>query len=100
MDSWLPTRKWVQSANWAVDLSSLLGAAGGASGLGGAGGSPSPFGLGNLLPGVLQGPFNRIFGGGGSVAVVVSAGFLAEVAPVVPVVRVAAALISAGLARV
>ena len=46
-------------------LSSLLGAAGGASGLGGAGGSPSPFGLGNLLPGALQGPLQSIFGGGG-----------------------------------
>jgi len=46
-------------------LSSLLGAAGGASGLGGAGGSPSPFGLGNLLPAALQGPLQSIFGGGG-----------------------------------
>ena len=47
-------------------LSSLLGAAGGASGLGGAGGSPSPFGLGNLLPGILQNPLGSLFGGGGS----------------------------------
>lgn len=50
-------------------LSSLLGAAGGAGGAGGlgqAGGNPSPFGLGNLLPGILQNPLGSLFGGGGS----------------------------------
>ncbi len=46
-------------------LSSLLGAAGGAGGLGQAGGSPSPFGLGNLLPGILQNPLGSLFGPGG-----------------------------------
>ncbi len=47
-------------------LSSLLGAAGGSAGLGQAGGNPSPFGLGNLLPGILQNPLGSLFGGGGS----------------------------------
>ena len=47
-------------------LSGLLGQAGGAGGLGQAGGSPSPFGLGNLLPGILQNPLGSLFGGGGS----------------------------------
>ena len=47
-------------------LSSLLGAAGGGAGLGQAGGNPSPFGLGNLLPGILQNPLGSLFGGGGS----------------------------------
>jgi hypothetical protein len=46
-------------------LSGLLGQAGGAGGLGQAGGSPSPFGLGNLLPGILQNPLGSLFGGGG-----------------------------------
>ena len=54
-------------------LSSLLGAAGGASGLGGAGGSPSPFGLGNLLPGALQSPLGNLYS-----AAAVWAEFLAE----------------------
>ena len=31
-----------------------------------AGGSPSPFGLGSLLPGILQNPLGSLFGGGGA----------------------------------
>jgi hypothetical protein len=46
-------------------LGGMLGQAGGFN-PGQAGGNPSPFGIGNLLPGITQNPLGSLFGGGGS----------------------------------